>query len=217
MSADRFGPSRCRVAPVLGTMASADFPGHFLPGISPDKSVLLPGTTAAFTSASEPLGFAVLCHLATSRRPSMRFLSVGPPVSHSLPPHGRLPFRSWLLVVVSHVSMSGSPTGDLHPIYNTPMLGVHILEQTRTRPRAVQEERWSGYEMRRLLIMVMIVSAWFPGQAIAEVEESEEGTKIRPGHRIMIYVFVSDYLTGSMEYVGASGWVNPPFLAACRP
>jgi hypothetical protein len=27
--------------------------------------------------------------------------------------------------VVSHVSMSGSPTGDLHPIYNTPMLGVH--------------------------------------------------------------------------------------------
>ena len=90
-------------------MASADFPGHFLPGISPDKSVLLPGTTAAFTSASEPLGFAVLCQLATSRRPSMRFLSVGPPVSHSLPPHGRLPFRSWLLVVVSHVSMSGSP------------------------------------------------------------------------------------------------------------
>ena len=133
VSADRFGPSRCRVAPVLGTMASADFPGHFLPGISPDKSVLLPGTTAAFTSASEPLGFAVLCQLATSRRPSMRFLSVGPPVSHSLPPHGRLPFRSWLLVVVSHVSMSGSPTGDLHPIYNTPMLGVHILEQTRTR------------------------------------------------------------------------------------
>ena len=109
VSADQFGPSRHRVAPMRGTMASADFPGHFLPGISPDKSVLLPGTTAAFTSASEPLGFAVLCQLATSRRPSMRFLSVGPPVSHSLPPHGRLPFRSWLLVVVSscfHVRFS---------------------------------------------------------------------------------------------------------------
>ena len=117
----------CRQPPARypASMASADFPGHFLPGISPDKSVLLPGTAAAFTSASEPLGFAVLCQLATPRRPSMRFLSVGPPVSHSLPPHGRLPFRSWLLVVVSHISMSGSPAGDLHPICNTPMLGVH--------------------------------------------------------------------------------------------
>jgi hypothetical protein len=125
VSAHRFSPSRHRVTPMRGTMASADFPGHFLPGISPDKSMLLPGTTAAFTSVAEPQGFAVLCQLASPRRPSMRFLSVGPPVSHSLPPHGRLPFRSWLLVVVSHASMSGSPTGDLHPIYNTPMLGVH--------------------------------------------------------------------------------------------
>ena len=126
VSADRFGPSQgARLAPPWpATMASADFPGHFLPGISPDKDVLLPGTTAAFTSVDEPTGFAVLCQLAAPRRPSMRFLSVGPPVSHSLPPHGWLPFRSWLLVVVSHVSMSGSPTGDLHPIYNTPM-GVH--------------------------------------------------------------------------------------------
>ena len=82
------------------TMASADFPGHFLPGISPDKSVLLPGTTAAFTSAAEPMGFAVLCQLAPPRRPSMRFLSVGPPVSASLPPPAKLPSRSWLHVVV---------------------------------------------------------------------------------------------------------------------
>lgn len=30
----------------------------------------------------------------------MRFLFIGPPVSSSLPPHGRLPSRSWLRVVV---------------------------------------------------------------------------------------------------------------------
>ena len=33
-------------------------------------------------------------------RPSMRFLFISSPVSSSLPPHGRLPFRSWLRVVV---------------------------------------------------------------------------------------------------------------------
>ena len=63
VSAHRFSPSRHRVTPMRGTMASADFPGHFLPGISPDKNVLLPGTTAAFTSAIGPWGFAVLCQL----------------------------------------------------------------------------------------------------------------------------------------------------------
>ncbi len=51
-------PARC-----LATMASADFPRHFRLGISPDKSVLLPCTTAAFTSVAEPMGFAVLCQL----------------------------------------------------------------------------------------------------------------------------------------------------------
>jgi hypothetical protein len=34
-------------------------------------------------------------------RPSMRFLFVGPPIFSSLPPHGRLPSRSWLRVVVT--------------------------------------------------------------------------------------------------------------------
>ena len=48
----------------LATIASADFPRHFRLGISPDKSMLLPCTTAAFTSMAEPLGFAVLCQLA---------------------------------------------------------------------------------------------------------------------------------------------------------
>jgi hypothetical protein len=53
----------------------------------------------------------------------------------SLPPPGRLPFRSWLQVVVLfHVSMFGSPTGDSHPIYNAPMMGAHhAMQLTATR------------------------------------------------------------------------------------
>ena len=44
-----------------------------------------------------------LCCASSSRRarPSMRFLSVSPLVSASLPSPGRLPCRSWLRVVVS--------------------------------------------------------------------------------------------------------------------
>lgn len=100
--ADQFSPSQIprTHAQYHATMASADFPGHFLPGISPDKSVLLPDTTAAFTSVVRPMGFAVLCQLTQPHRPYMRFLSVGPPVSASLPPPARLPLRSWLHVVV---------------------------------------------------------------------------------------------------------------------
>ena len=78
---DWFGPSRHRVFRSLrlygplsapgslpGTMASADsLPG--CPGrASPGKSALLLGTTAAFTSATGPYGFAVWCQLAASRR-----------------------------------------------------------------------------------------------------------------------------------------------------
>ena len=69
-------------------------------GISSGKDALLPGTTAAFTSATEP---ATSLHPARSShrgRPSMRFLFIGPPVSPSLPPPSRLPFRSWHRVVV---------------------------------------------------------------------------------------------------------------------
>ena len=52
-----------------GTMASADsLPGY--PGrVSPGKNALLPSATAAFTSATEPTDFAVLCQLVASRRP----------------------------------------------------------------------------------------------------------------------------------------------------
>ena len=48
------------------TMASADFPRHFLLGISPGKNALLPSATAAFTSATEPA--ALLCCASSPRR-----------------------------------------------------------------------------------------------------------------------------------------------------
>jgi len=113
MPADRFSPSPTPSLPVSsftrairpparcsGTMASADFPGHFLPGISPDKNVLLPGTTATFTSTTGP-ATSLCCAPSSHRdRPCMRFLFVGPPVSASLPSPARLPSRSWLHVVV---------------------------------------------------------------------------------------------------------------------
>ena len=63
---------------LLGAMASADFPRHFLRGISPGKNPLLPGTTAAFTSATEPFGFVVWCPLAASR-PAFYAVSVRRP------------------------------------------------------------------------------------------------------------------------------------------
>jgi hypothetical protein len=95
---------------------AADFPWHFLRGISPGKSALLSGTTAAFTSVGKPSDFAVWCQLVAPRRRcraapalraacgrqsplrsgSMRFLFIGSPFSRSLPPPGRLPSRSWL-------------------------------------------------------------------------------------------------------------------------
>ena len=94
-----YGPS-----PVPGsrliTMASADFPTLQNAGISPGKDALLPDTTALFTSTTEPVDFAVLCQLAPPRRPSIVFLFIGPSLSSSLPPPGRLPSRSWLQRVI---------------------------------------------------------------------------------------------------------------------
>ena len=116
----------------ITTMASADFPRHFLRGISPGKNAVLPRTAAAFTSTTEPVGFAVLCQLAPSCRPSMRFLFIGSRVSPSLPPHGRSPFRSWLQLVFC---LYGSYTGDLNPFWTAPMLGAHKAPD-RTRYRA---------------------------------------------------------------------------------
>ena len=53
---------------------------------SPGKNALLPDTTAPFTSATEPVDFAVLCQLFPPRRPSMVFLFISLSVSSSLPP-----------------------------------------------------------------------------------------------------------------------------------
>jgi hypothetical protein len=71
-----------------------DFPTGCPARISPGKSALLPCTTATYTSATEPVDFAVLCQLVPSRRPSMWFLFISLQVSSSLPPPGRLPFQS---------------------------------------------------------------------------------------------------------------------------
>lgn len=52
-------------------------------------------------------------------RPSISFLFLGLQVSSSLPPPGRLPFRSWLQPVISFscIYALGSFRGDLDPIY----------------------------------------------------------------------------------------------------
>ena len=75
--------------PLQGTMASADSPSGCPVGVSPGKNALLPAcghvavayaahvagiptlleVGTAFTSTTEPYGFAVLCQLAPSRRP----------------------------------------------------------------------------------------------------------------------------------------------------
>ena len=106
--------SGCSRLVFLSTMASADFsaftppiaergaavlPPPHVSEISPGKDAVLLRTAAAFTSTTEPVGFAVLCQLAPSCRPCMRFLFIGSRFSPSLPPHGRSPFGSWLQLV----------------------------------------------------------------------------------------------------------------------
>jgi hypothetical protein len=123
------------------TMASADFsaftppitgwgaavlPPPHVSEISPGKDAALPRTAAAFTSTTEPIGFAVLCQLAPSCRPCMRFLFISSRVSPSLPPHGRSPFRGWLQLVFC---LYGSYTGDLNPFWAASMLGAHKSAQ----------------------------------------------------------------------------------------
>ena len=54
-------PARCSVLwPLLTSRGISSV------GISPGKNALLPGTTAAFTSTTEPCDFAVLCQLVAS-------------------------------------------------------------------------------------------------------------------------------------------------------
>ena len=66
------------------TMASADSCPALTGQVSPGKDAVLPRTTAAFTSGTQPNGFAVWCQLAGSRRPSMRFLFIGSRILPSL-------------------------------------------------------------------------------------------------------------------------------------
>ena len=87
------------------TVASADSCPDRSRQASPGKNVMLPCTTAAFTSTGKPDDFAVLCQLVVPYRPSMRFLFISSQVSPSLPSHGRSPFRSWLQIVVSFIFM----------------------------------------------------------------------------------------------------------------
>ena len=124
------------VAPT--TMASADFCPDRSRQISPGKNAMLPRATAAFTSPGKPDDFAVLCQLVVPDRPSMRFLFIGSQVSPSLPSPSRLPFPSWLQMVVSSFSCPGFPTGDFHPIYIAPMLGTHTTIQLT----AMSPELW---------------------------------------------------------------------------
>jgi hypothetical protein len=86
----------------VASIASSSIAALFVcpAGVSPGKNALLHGTTAAFTSTTEPA--TLLCCASSSHRIGldMRFLFIGPPLSSSLPPPGQLPFRSWLRVVV---------------------------------------------------------------------------------------------------------------------
>ena len=126
------------------TMTSADFPPPESGGISPGNCTLLRRTAAEFTSTGIPVAFGVLCHLDAPCRPCIRFLSISSRLSPSLPSPRRLPFASWLQMVVSSLSCSGIPTGDFNPIYNVPMLGTHkpvdatakspVVEPTSTAP-----------------------------------------------------------------------------------
>lgn len=61
---------------------------------------------------------ASLCCASSPHRVglTMRFLSIGPPVSPSLPPPGRLPFRSWLRVVVGSCLHGRSSYRGLTPL-----------------------------------------------------------------------------------------------------
>jgi uncharacterized protein (TIGR02246 family) len=119
-----------------------------LPGIpsriSPRKSALLPDTTAAFTSASKPESFAVLCQLTRRIGLCIRFFFTGSSVSPSLPPPGRLPSRSWRQIS----PCSGFPTGDFPPAEAS----AKEVTPFTTRPCWAQTRRWSGRAHERRVL-----------------------------------------------------------------
>ena len=124
MASADFCPDRSRQI-CLAALALRAACGRLCPlrSHSPGKSAVLHHTTTPFTSRTETNGFAVLCQLTRSDRPSMRFLSIGSWFSHSLPSDARSPSRPWPLLVL--LSFIVSHTGDLNPFRTAPMLGAH--------------------------------------------------------------------------------------------
>jgi len=102
---------------LLGTMASADFPRHFLLGISPDKDVNLHCATARFTLSTESQDFVVMCQLVPWTRPSIAFLFVGSQLC-LLASSGRSVTLPSLPQTSSY--RYDSPTGDFNPISSRP-------------------------------------------------------------------------------------------------
>jgi len=113
-------PARCTVVrPLLTSLRVAPSGSpHVRTRCFPARPPHLPARPNRATS---------LCGASSSRRarPCMRFLSVSPLVSASLPSPGRLPSRSWPRVVGLSCHHAVPPTGDLHSIYNAPMMGAH--------------------------------------------------------------------------------------------
>jgi len=113
-------PARCAVLrPLLTSLQVAPLGSpHVRTRCVPARPPHLPAHPNRATS---------LCGASSSgrARPSMRFLSVSPPASASLPSPGRLPSRGWPRVVGLSCLHAVPPTGDLHPICNAPMMGAH--------------------------------------------------------------------------------------------
>ena len=79
--------------------------------------------------------------LVPPRRPSIVFLFIGPSLSSSLPPPGRLPSRSWLQVLVSsYLHVPVFPQGTSRP----PKPRPRRVTPFTTRPCWAQTRRWSG-------------------------------------------------------------------------
>ena len=82
------------------TMASADFPPIRPTGSPQVRTCCFPTQPPHLLPWTEPSRLRCVVPARLPRRPSIRFLFIGSSVSSSLPSHGRLPFRSWLRVVV---------------------------------------------------------------------------------------------------------------------
>ena len=125
-------PARCAVLrPLLTSLQVAPLGSpHVRARCFPARPPHLPARPNRATSlcgSSRHSSEGATADASSSRRarPSMRFLSVSPLVSASLPSPGRLPFRSWPRVVGLSCHHAVPPTGDLHSIYNAPMMGAH--------------------------------------------------------------------------------------------